>query len=160
MACGVGAEHFHVLDGHDVDNSKPSVHYTILFNAFVLMTLCNEVNCRKLEGEFNVFAGVCSNAWFVGVLLGTLVLQVLVQEREPRHSMVLLPYLLHTSRHTLPAGACCPIRWPRAPLRGGRAHHAPVALLRRCRPLLAGVAAGAELLLASFAPSGRAAQAD
>jgi len=72
-----GAEHFHVLDGHDVDNSKPSVHYTILFNAFVLMTLCNEVNCRKLEGEFNVFAGVCSNAWFVGVLLGTLVLQVL-----------------------------------------------------------------------------------
>ena len=86
MACGVGAEHFHVLDGHDVDNSKPSVHYTILFNAFVLMTLCNEVNCRKLEGEFNVFAGVCSNAWFVGVLLGTLVLQVLVQKIEPRHS--------------------------------------------------------------------------
>ena len=37
---------------------KPSEHYTVIFHAFVLMTLANEVNCRKLKGEWNVFKGI------------------------------------------------------------------------------------------------------
>ena len=35
--------------GHDIDGA--SIHYTIIFNAFVWMQLFNEINCRNLRGE-------------------------------------------------------------------------------------------------------------
>jgi magnesium-transporting ATPase (P-type) len=60
--------------------AAPSQHYTILFNVFVMMTLFNEVNCRKLEGEWNVFAGIFDNFWFVGVLASTFVFQCVVTQ--------------------------------------------------------------------------------
>lgn len=37
-------------------HSPPSVHFTIVFNTFVLMTLFNEINARKIHGERNVFS--------------------------------------------------------------------------------------------------------
>lgn len=37
------------------DLSEPSQQFTMMFNAFVLMTLFNEVNSRKIHGERNVF---------------------------------------------------------------------------------------------------------
>lgn len=38
--------------GHEVEQrNENSIHYTIIFNAFVWMQLFNEVNCRKLNGE-------------------------------------------------------------------------------------------------------------
>lgn len=52
----------------------------MLLYAQVLMTLANEINCRKLDGEANVFAGIFDNVWFVAVLIATLVLQVLCVE--------------------------------------------------------------------------------
>jgi P-type Ca2+ transporter type 2B len=36
-------------------DDPPSVHFTVIFNAFVLMTLVNEINSRKIHGERNVF---------------------------------------------------------------------------------------------------------
>ncbi|VDL86775.1 unnamed protein product [Nippostrongylus brasiliensis] len=35
--------------------APPSQHFTIVFNAFVMMTLFNEINARKVHGERNVF---------------------------------------------------------------------------------------------------------
>jgi hypothetical protein len=35
--------------------APPSQHFTIVFNAFVIMTLFNEINARKIHGERNVF---------------------------------------------------------------------------------------------------------
>lgn len=35
--------------------APPSVHFTIIFNTFVMMTLFNEFNARKVHGERNVF---------------------------------------------------------------------------------------------------------
>lgn len=32
-------------------DSKPSQLFTMVFNAFILMTLFNEVNCRRVHGE-------------------------------------------------------------------------------------------------------------
>jgi len=38
--------------GHIVeDTGENSIHYTLIFNSFVWMQLCNEVNCRNLAGE-------------------------------------------------------------------------------------------------------------
>jgi len=35
--------------------APPGQHFTIVFNTFVMMTLFNEVNARKIHGERNVF---------------------------------------------------------------------------------------------------------
>lgn len=57
-----------------------SVHYTIIFNAFVWMQLFNEINCRMLEGEHFVCRGMFNNPLFCGILLSTAVLQVILVE--------------------------------------------------------------------------------
>ena len=54
-----------------------SRQYTIIFNTYVLMQLFNEVNCRKLLGESNVFEGISRNPYFVKIWLATIVLQCL-----------------------------------------------------------------------------------
>merc|ERR1711970_716401 len=41
-----------------------SKHHSALFNCFVAMTLFNEINCRKLRGEWNVFSGLFKNPYF------------------------------------------------------------------------------------------------
>jgi len=77
-----GPAYFDVPDGtvYTEETAAPSAHHTILFTCLVLMTLANEVNCRKLEGELNVFAGVLDNPWFVSVLTITLALQCAVSQ--------------------------------------------------------------------------------
>jgi len=43
---------------------ETSDQFTMVFNAFVLMTLFNEINSRKLHGERNVFEGIFRNPFF------------------------------------------------------------------------------------------------
>lgn len=57
---------------------KPSQHFTMIFNAFVLMTLFNEINSRKIHGERNVFKGFFSNPIFYGIWTVTLCLQFII----------------------------------------------------------------------------------
>jgi len=65
--------------GHIVeDREENSVHYTLIFNAFVWMQLFNEINSRKLKGECNVFKGMFNNPIFCTILLVTAVLQVVI----------------------------------------------------------------------------------
>jgi len=76
-----GPSWFDIEPGHIVEkNGMNSVHYTIIFNAFVWMQLFNEINSRNLNGEFNVFKGLFKNALFVGILFTTSVLQVIMVE--------------------------------------------------------------------------------
>ena len=46
-----------------------SEQFTMVFNAFVLMTLFNEINSRKLHGERNVFRGIFRNPFFYCIWL-------------------------------------------------------------------------------------------
>jgi hypothetical protein len=64
-----------------------SVHWTIVFNVFVLMQLFNEFNSRHLQSvdrlrtnwsEWNVFVGITKNPVFITVVITTMVLQVLI----------------------------------------------------------------------------------
>ena len=68
-----GPKWFDVPEGHlyTRETGEPSEHHTILFNVFVMMTLFNEVNCRKLYGEANVFEGVLDNLYFVSIVAST-----------------------------------------------------------------------------------------
>ncbi|XP_072482867.1 plasma membrane calcium-transporting ATPase 3 isoform X8 [Notamacropus eugenii] len=59
-------------------HSPPSEHYTIIFNTFVLMQLCNEINARKIHGERNVFEGIFSNPIFCSIVLGTFGIQIVI----------------------------------------------------------------------------------
>ncbi|XGW27763.1 hypothetical protein V3C99_007945 [Haemonchus contortus] len=59
-------------------HSPPSVHFTIVFNTFVLMTLFNEINARKIHGERNVFSGLFSNPIYYIIWISTFVSQILI----------------------------------------------------------------------------------
>ncbi len=70
---------FDIDDGRPVDSVfKPSEHFTMIFNVFVLMTLFNEINCRKIHGEKNVFRGFFTNPIFYGIWIVTFIVQILL----------------------------------------------------------------------------------
>jgi magnesium-transporting ATPase (P-type) len=51
---------------------------SLLFNAFIFMQVCNEINSRKILDEYNIFQGIFTSAIFMGVLVVTIGLQVLI----------------------------------------------------------------------------------
>jgi hypothetical protein len=57
---------------------EPSVHFTIIFNVFVIMTLFNELNARKINNERNVFEGILNNYIFIVIWLICFCGQVLI----------------------------------------------------------------------------------
>jgi len=60
------------------EGSPPTQHYTMVFCTFVLLQIFNEINSRKLHGEWNVFKGIFSNMIFVGIWFLTVIVQVLL----------------------------------------------------------------------------------
>jgi len=68
-----------IPDGDQVQ-APPSVHFTLIFNSFVMMTLFNEINARKIHNQHNIISGILSNPIFVGIWFGTLAAQVLIIE--------------------------------------------------------------------------------
>ncbi|WZZ89887.1 calcium-transporting ATPase 8, plasma membrane-type isoform X1 [Brassica napus] len=64
---------------HEVPAHATRVKNTIIFNAFVLCQAFNEFNARKPD-EKNIFKGVIKNRLFMGILVITLVLQVIIVE--------------------------------------------------------------------------------
>merc|ERR1712127_1135332 len=67
-------------DKWDGGVANPSEHFTVIFNAFVMMQIFNEINARKIHGERSVFKGIFDNPLFYGIVIGTLVAQVLIIE--------------------------------------------------------------------------------
>ena len=51
---------------------------SLLFNAFIFMQVFNEINSRKILDEYNVFAGIQRSPIFLGVLIITVVLQIII----------------------------------------------------------------------------------
>ena len=45
-------------------NAEPTVHYTMVFNIFVMLQVFNEFNSRKINNEWNVFENVFTNPMF------------------------------------------------------------------------------------------------
>uniref|UniRef100_A0A0X3PKK3 Calcium-transporting ATPase n=2 Tax=Schistocephalus solidus TaxID=70667 RepID=A0A0X3PKK3_SCHSO len=56
----------------------PTEHFTAIFNTFVMMTLFNEFNARKIHGERNAFAGLQRDVLFVCIWIATFVIQVII----------------------------------------------------------------------------------
>jgi len=75
----VGDVAFDIDSGRNEDTAiytSTSQHFTIIFNTFVLMTLFNEVNARKIHGQRNVFEGLNRNPVFLGIWISTAFAQV------------------------------------------------------------------------------------
>ncbi|CAG5101032.1 Similar to ATP2B3: Plasma membrane calcium-transporting ATPase 3 (Homo sapiens) [Cotesia congregata] len=66
------------LDSEDKHSSTPTQHFTIIFNTFVMMTLFNEFNARKIHGQRNVFQGIFTNPIFYSIWIGTMLSQVVI----------------------------------------------------------------------------------
>ena len=67
----------------DMDDGKgaglhapPSQHFTMILNSFVMMTLFNEINARKIHGQRNVFVGLFSNPIYYVIWITTFISQV------------------------------------------------------------------------------------
>jgi Ca2+ transporting ATPase len=51
-----------------------TIHYTLIFQTFVMMQVFNEINSRKLGShDFNVFKGFFNNLLFLAILVATIV---------------------------------------------------------------------------------------
>ena len=58
-------------------HAKPTQHFTMIFNVFVMMTLFNEINARKIHGQRNVFVGLFTNPIYYVIWIATLISQVI-----------------------------------------------------------------------------------
>jgi len=58
------------------ETGRHTAQYSIIFNTFVLMTIVNEFNCRTLEGQFNIFAGILKNKTFLFITSVTAAIQI------------------------------------------------------------------------------------
>lgn len=72
-----GAQLFDIDSAVGQTKREPTQHFTIVFNAFVMMQIFNEINARKCHGERNVFKGITSNPTFIVIVVGTLAVQVM-----------------------------------------------------------------------------------
>ncbi|KAJ8302063.1 hypothetical protein KUTeg_021050 [Tegillarca granosa] len=76
-----GADLFEIDDGkYGEYHAPPTQHFTIIFNTFVMMTLFNEVNARKIHGQRNIFEGLRRNPIFIGIWIGTFAAQIILVE--------------------------------------------------------------------------------
>ncbi|KAL3097286.1 hypothetical protein niasHT_029602 [Heterodera trifolii] len=74
-----GATLFNISSGSYAPlHAPPSQHFTIIFNTFVMMTLFNEINARKIHGERNVFQGVFANPIYCTIWVFTLIVQFVI----------------------------------------------------------------------------------
>ena len=60
------------------NDKLPSRHYTYNFNVFVMMQIFNFVNARKINDEFNIFAGIFSSCFFPVIVIIIIVLQIII----------------------------------------------------------------------------------
>lgn len=58
--------------------ATPGQHFTLIFNTFVFMQIFNEINARKIHGEWNVFSGIHKNFVFLCVVVGQVTVQIIL----------------------------------------------------------------------------------
>ena len=62
-------------------NQENGVHFTMIFNTFVMMQVFNEINSRKIGAhEFNIFEGIFNNWLFLFIEFITIVVQITLVE--------------------------------------------------------------------------------
>lgn len=74
-----GSDLLNIDEGRDrALRATPGDHFTVIFNTFVFMQIFNEINARKIHGEWNVFTGIHKNLVFLFVVVGQVTVQILI----------------------------------------------------------------------------------
>lgn len=68
------------IDRQDDEQERTN---SMVFNTFIWMQLFNEVNSRRINDEYNVFAGILDGWIFMSVMLLTIAFQVIIMVVEP-----------------------------------------------------------------------------
>jgi P-type Ca2+ transporter type 2B len=76
VAAILGDRILNIESGRGLPDGVIGAHFTIIFNTFVMMTLFNEFNARKIHGQRNVFQGIHTNPIFYSIWIGTMLSQV------------------------------------------------------------------------------------
>jgi len=50
----------------------------VVFNTFVWLQIFNEINCRRVDDNVNVFSGISRNPYFAGVMVVMIACQILI----------------------------------------------------------------------------------
>lgn len=74
----VGDRILDIESGRGLIDSGRTQHFTVIFNSFVMMTLFNEFNARKIHGQRNVFEGIFTNPIFYTIWICTCAAQVFI----------------------------------------------------------------------------------
>ncbi|KAI9350601.1 hypothetical protein DFJ73DRAFT_795906 [Zopfochytrium polystomum] len=53
---------------------------TVVFNAFVFCQIFNEINCRVIGRDLNVFKNITKNNYFIAICIGTIITQIIIVE--------------------------------------------------------------------------------
>jgi len=65
-----GYKWFDLDDGTKEDyDGPPTEHLTLVFNTFVWMTLFNQLNARRIDGNLNVFSGLDTNPMYLMIMV-------------------------------------------------------------------------------------------
>lgn len=59
-------------------NNQYSVHFTYIFNIFVMLQIFNFLNCRMIHDEINIFKYICASTYFIVILIIIFVLQIIL----------------------------------------------------------------------------------
>ncbi|KAJ3072704.1 hypothetical protein HDU98_003076 [Podochytrium sp. JEL0797] len=71
-----------IVAGGGAETFTPSYELmgTVVFNTFVFCQLFNELNCRVIGRELNIFKNISQNHLFTGIVGGSVIVQVLIVE--------------------------------------------------------------------------------
>ncbi len=55
-----------------------SIHFTYIFNIFVMMTLFDFFNSRMIRNELNIFKGITKSYYFMAIMAIIFLMQIIV----------------------------------------------------------------------------------
>lgn len=66
------------IDTSRLEHLRQIYRYTCIYNFFIFAQIFNEFNSRRIRSEKNVFAGIRRSPMFLGVIAGTIAMQMLI----------------------------------------------------------------------------------
>lgn len=73
--------YFKGLDILNYDDSQKTALNTLIFNAFVMMQIFNEINNRRIDNKLNIFEGIQKNNFFIGIFIVMVAGQLIIVEK-------------------------------------------------------------------------------
>ncbi|KAI8802205.1 PMCA-type calcium-translocating P-type ATPase [Cladochytrium replicatum] len=64
----------------EIARNQYAVLRTVVFNTFVLLQMFNQINCRQIDHNLNIFKGIHKNPYFISIFFGVMFIQIIIVE--------------------------------------------------------------------------------